>query len=95
MFAVELLRALEAERVIVPRGETWEVGDTSQLRLPFLLRRGIEGRLGRLADIDRERLIAAAVIGQDVPPYCWRVMTTGPSASASATARCSCLSLTG
>ncbi len=72
LYALELVRALEAEGILSEVNGTWQLGDLERMRLPPLLRQVIEGRLGRLSQETRELLQMAAVIGQEVPLELWQ-----------------------
>ncbi len=69
-FLGELLRTLEAERIL-RRGDGWALGNLTQIRVPALLRQVIDGRLARLGEEAQRLLAVAAVIGQEVPLALW------------------------
>ena len=67
LYAGELLRTLEDDRVLVEQAGAWQLGDLERVRVPPLLRQVIDGRLGRLKKETRGLLEVAAVIGQEAP----------------------------
>lgn len=68
LFAVELLRALEEQRVLRPR----TLGDLGHVGVPLRLQQLVEDRLLRLSDASQHLLVGAAVIGPEVPFALWR-----------------------
>lgn len=72
LYAGELLRTLEDDRVLSQQAEDWTLGDLSRVRLPPLLMQVIEGRLERLSEATRRLLEIAAVIGQEGPLDLWQ-----------------------
>ncbi|MHB8646625.1 MAG: ATP-binding protein [Thermomicrobiales bacterium] len=73
-FLGELLRTLEAARVLRQSGEGWTLGDLTQTRVPMLLRQVIDGRLARLDEEAQGLLAVAAVIGQEVSLVLWSLI---------------------
>lgn len=71
-FLSEVLRTLEAERLLVPAAGGWRVGDLARAPVPPLVRQVIEGRLTRLDEDDRQLLEVAAVIGQEASLDVWQ-----------------------
>jgi hypothetical protein len=70
-FAIELLRALEAEGLLrVGTGRSF-LGELARLVVPTLLQQVIEGRIARLGEETRRALAVAAVVGQEVPLALW------------------------
>lgn len=72
LYAEELLRTLEQDRVLVHRDDRWSLGDLEQVRVPPMLLQVIEGRFRRLDEQTRQLLQVAAVIGQEVPIDVWQ-----------------------
>jgi ATP/maltotriose-dependent transcriptional regulator MalT len=72
LFALELLRSLEAEGILRTTDGGWSLGNLGSVRLPSLLRQVIERRLERLDDAARALLQVAAIIGQEVPLDLWQ-----------------------
>ena len=78
-YAGELLRTLEEARTLRPAGigadggAAWTLGDLAGARVPPLLRQVIEARIDRLGPEARGRLLAAAIVGQEVPLDLWAV----------------------
>jgi DNA-binding CsgD family transcriptional regulator/tetratricopeptide (TPR) repeat protein len=70
-FAVELLRTLEEERLLVFEGDTWTLAQLEHIVMPPLLQQVIDGRVARLGEEMRQPLAMAAVIGQEVPLALW------------------------
>jgi DNA-binding CsgD family transcriptional regulator len=70
-YVMELLRALEAERLLRPAGDGWLLGELERAPVPRLIRQIIEGRLAKIDGGVLELLEIAAVIGQDVPLDVW------------------------
>ncbi len=71
LFAGELLRTLEEDRILRYEDGRWLLGDLSSVSIPLLLRQVIDGRLVRLREAARLSLAQAAVIGQDVSMDLW------------------------
>ncbi len=71
----ELLRSLEAERVLRRGADGWAVGDLTRTRIPALLRQVIDSRLARLGDTTQRLLVIAAVIGQEIPFDLWSAVS--------------------
>lgn len=72
LYAGELLRMLEEDRVLVRRDNGWVLGDLEHVRVPPMLLQVIEGRLARLDEETSKLLQLAAVIGQEVPLELWQ-----------------------
>ncbi|HEU5422727.1 MAG TPA: AAA family ATPase [Nitrolancea sp.] len=72
LFAQELLRTLEQERILRLEAARWRLGELARPRVPLLLRQVIEGRLARLDQATRQLLQIAAIIGQEVPLELWQ-----------------------
>ena len=72
LYAGELLRSLQEDRVLVERDSGWSLGDLNQVQLPPLLLQVIERRLARLSKETRNLLQVAAVMGQEVPLDLWQ-----------------------
>ena len=71
LFAEEMLRTLEAERILEEENGSWSLDDLSDAPVPPLIIQLIESRLIDL-DPETQRLLeVAAVIGQDVPIDLW------------------------
>jgi DNA-binding CsgD family transcriptional regulator len=70
-FAIELLRALEAEGLLRVGTDRSSLGELARLVVPTLLQQVIEGRIARLGEETRRALAIAAVIGQEVPLALW------------------------
>jgi DNA-binding CsgD family transcriptional regulator len=70
-FTIQLLRALEEERILDATPAGWALGDLDAVGLPAPLRQVLDGRLARLDTTTRRLLAVAAVIGQDVPLNLW------------------------
>ncbi|HLI52559.1 MAG TPA: AAA family ATPase, partial [Thermomicrobiaceae bacterium] len=81
LYAGELLRTLEDDRVLSEEDASWQLGDLSRVRLPPLLMQVIEGRLGRLEEEPRRLLEVAAVIGQEVPLDLWQQVSEADEAA--------------
>ncbi len=75
LFAEELLRTLEEQSILRPKGDMWSLGDLTKATVPTLLRQLIEGRLARLGAESGLPLSHAAIIGQDVPLDLWSEIT--------------------
>ncbi|HET8625891.1 MAG TPA: AAA family ATPase, partial [Thermomicrobiales bacterium] len=73
-FAGELLRALAEEGGLRRAGAAWDLGDLGAVGVPPLLRQVIDARVDRLGEETRELLVAAAVVGQEVPLALWRAV---------------------
>ncbi|HEU5424463.1 MAG TPA: AAA family ATPase, partial [Nitrolancea sp.] len=71
LYAGELLRTLEEERILTRQDDDWVLGDLEQVRVPALLRQVIEGRAARLDEESQRLLGIAAVIGQTAPLVIW------------------------
>jgi DNA-binding CsgD family transcriptional regulator/tetratricopeptide (TPR) repeat protein len=67
LYVMELLRTLEAERLLHLTADGWHLGDLERAPLPRLIRQIVEGRLANIDGEFLELLEMAAVIGQDVP----------------------------
>jgi DNA-binding CsgD family transcriptional regulator len=70
-FAVELLRVLEEEKVIVNHAGAWSLDRLDRIVVPPLVQQTIDLRVDRLGEGSRRALSIAAVIGQDVPLDLW------------------------
>jgi DNA-binding CsgD family transcriptional regulator len=70
-YVMELLRALEADRLLQPSADRWLLGELERAPVPRLVRQIIEGRLASIDGDVLELLEIAAVIGQDVPVDIW------------------------
>jgi predicted ATPase len=70
----EVLRTLEAERLLAATADGWRVGDLDRAPVPPLVRQVVEGRLDRLGEADRQLLELAAVIGEEAPLDLWRLV---------------------
>jgi predicted ATPase len=70
-FLSELLRTLEAERILRPSTAGWSLGDLTEIRVPPLLRQVIDARLARLESEVQRLLATASVIGQEVSLALW------------------------
>ena len=71
LYARELLRTLEEERVLRPTDEGWTLGALDAIGVPPLLRQVIDSRVDRLGEETRELLAAAAILGDEVPVSLW------------------------
>ena len=80
LFAGELLRTLEEERVLQTHRDSWSLGDLVGHKVPVLLKQLIEGRLARLGPAANLYLSQAAIIGQDVPLGLWATLASVPEA---------------
>jgi tetratricopeptide (TPR) repeat protein/transcriptional regulator with XRE-family HTH domain len=74
-FLEELLRTLEAERVLGAATNGWSLGALDQAPVPTLVRQAIEGRLAHLDAETRGMLDIAAVIGRLVPFDLWQAIS--------------------
>ena len=74
-FLMELLRALEADRLLRPATADWYLGELERVSVPPLVRQIIESRLANIDADDLRLLEIAAVIGQDVPLDIWQPAT--------------------
>src|SRR5207248_3070199 len=74
-FTGELLRALEVERALRPSDGDWQLGDLTRVRVPYLLRQVIDGRVARLEDDVQQLLAVAAVIGHNIPLTVWQAVS--------------------
>ncbi len=83
-FLGELLRTLEAERIL-RHAAGGAVGDWSNVRVPMLLRQVIDGRLGRLDEDSQRLLTIAAVLGQEVPLRVWSAVSDADDDTLAAT----------
>lgn len=70
-YAGELLRGLEEEGVLRGGAGGWVLGDPARASLPLLLRQVIDGRVAHLGAEAQQALMAAAVLGQEVPLALW------------------------
>ncbi len=71
-YVKELLRALEADRLLRPGIDAWFLGGLERVSVPPLVRQIVESRLAKI-DAEVLRLLeVAAVIGQDVPLDIWQ-----------------------
>lgn len=75
LFLTEVLRTLEAERLLHLEDSGWIVGDLTHIPVPPLIRQVIEQRLNRLSEPTRTLLDHAAVIGHVVPIDTWQLVT--------------------
>jgi DNA-binding CsgD family transcriptional regulator len=74
-FIDELLGALEHDRILVPQGGTWSLGDLNEAQVPLIVRQVIDMHVAWL-DEDAQRLLqVAAVIGIEVPLAIWCAAT--------------------
>ena len=71
----ELLRTLEAGGVLRREGAGWHLGDPTAAPVPALLRQIIGARVARLGADARDRLLIAAVLGQDVSLDLWAAVS--------------------
>ncbi|MFL6054796.1 MAG: helix-turn-helix transcriptional regulator [Actinoallomurus sp.] len=71
LFATELLRALEEQRILQREENTWLLDDLGHVGMPLRLRQVIDNRLLRLPEKSQDLLAAAAVIGPEVPFSLW------------------------
>ena len=74
-FMTQLLRALEGDQVLRPHLGGWKVGALDSVSVPLPLRQVIDGRTARLGEESQALLMAASVIGQDVPLDIWATVT--------------------
>src|SRR5690606_36539381 len=72
LFAVELLRSLEDERVLERTGDGWRLGELAGLEVPSLLQTMIEARIARLPEQAARGLHTAAIIGQEIALDLWQ-----------------------
>jgi DNA-binding CsgD family transcriptional regulator len=72
-FAMELLRALEAEDEsgLSRTGSGWSLAELDRVIMPALVRQVIDARVAKLGEETRLPLSIAAVIGQEVPLDLW------------------------
>lgn len=71
-FIIELLRALEDDRTLVPTGDRFRLGQLTSAAVPQLLKQVIDRRLDRFDEETRDLLAIASVIGQRIDLDVWR-----------------------
>jgi tetratricopeptide (TPR) repeat protein len=70
-FAEEVLQTLEAAGALTRVEGAWHVSDLDRAHVPELVRKVVEGRLGRLGDDARRLLEVAALIGHEFDVDLW------------------------
>ena len=75
LYLAELLRTLEAERLLHHDGERWTLLDLPDTLIPPMLHQVIDRRLGRLQPDTRDALAIAAIIGYEVPIELWAAVS--------------------
>jgi DNA-binding NarL/FixJ family response regulator len=78
LFILELFRSLEEMSILRQIDGVWSFGDSTEVRIPPLLKQVIERRLERLENETRSLLQIAAIIGHDVPLDLWQQVTGSP-----------------
>jgi DNA-binding NarL/FixJ family response regulator len=71
LYAIEILRSLDARGVLVATGGAWVLGDLDQFQIPPLLRQVVGIRTSLLPDSAQRHLQIAAVIGETVEFGLW------------------------
>ncbi len=71
LYASELLRSLDAERVLWFGPGGWQLAELHHLSIPGLIRQVIDQRLVRLRPATQAALERAAIIGQDIAVNVW------------------------
>ncbi len=74
-FIAELLYGLEDDGLLLCREGVWELGDLTEVRVPFLLRQVLEARLQQLKPETRAALQIAAVIGRELSLDLWQTVS--------------------
>ena len=75
LFAVEILRELESSGALHQTGDRWSLVPGFERHFPALLQQMFDLKLARLSSDDRDRLIAASALGQNVSFDLWQQIT--------------------
>jgi predicted ATPase len=78
LFLVELLRALEQERVIEQAGDRWRLNDLKRSGVPDLVHQMVERQIRELSDHAAEAVTLAAFLGQSTSLGLWERVTEFP-----------------